>query len=167
MSKYLEDWLKSAPEREIQIRYDKDTDEFEARLIQCDRPFGNATAFTIDGAMSMVRDEDEKETRMFICDPCLNTRYKNQASIARSEGRCEVCGESAVCNDIPSYQLEPKQRVQTGTVVEPTPQERIDRAAAQINEIMSPIAEDPLGKNVSSGDLMNSLAEVLETLGKL
>jgi hypothetical protein len=41
---------------------------------------------------------------MFYCEAC---REKNQwpESWSKSRGLCEVCGTTAVCNDIPSNQL--------------------------------------------------------------
>lgn len=37
---------------------------------------------------------------MFICNKCLKKKFKNGESLFKSGGRCEICGESAVCNDI-------------------------------------------------------------------
>lgn len=58
---------------------------------------------------------------MFICDDCLK-KYKNDKSLFRSIGNCEICGEHHDCNDIRSSQLIPvkeevkeKQRVITKT----------------------------------------------------
>lgn len=41
---------------------------------------------------------------MFYCDKC---RVKNQwpDSFIRSHGRCEMCGKTASCNDVPSKYL--------------------------------------------------------------
>jgi hypothetical protein len=41
---------------------------------------------------------------MFFCEPC---RDKNEwpASIMKSTGTCEMCGEHAICHDIPSSAL--------------------------------------------------------------
>lgn len=41
---------------------------------------------------------------MFYCDKCsLKNKWPN--SLSRSSGRCEVCGEAASCNDVPSSAL--------------------------------------------------------------
>lgn len=41
---------------------------------------------------------------MFYCGSCA--KKKNWPStISRSRGRCEVCGDEAVCNDMPSSKL--------------------------------------------------------------
>ena len=47
-----------------------------------------------------------------------------------------------------------------------TDRQRIDKAAEQIDAIMNPVAGDPLAC-IKGGELMNGLAEVLRTLGKL
>ena len=47
---------------------------------------------------------------MFICDQCLKDGFSNQPSFLRSYGPCEICGKSAVCNDIPSVYLVAKQK---------------------------------------------------------
>lgn len=46
---------------------------------------------------------------MFYCNQCKD---KNDwpESIARSHGRCEVCGKSRDCNDVPSGALPPPKR---------------------------------------------------------
>ena len=41
---------------------------------------------------------------MFYCDPCAE-RYHWPRSVFKSEGRCEMCGKGAVCNDVPSSAL--------------------------------------------------------------
>ena len=43
---------------------------------------------------------------MFYCDEC---RDKNEwpDTWAKSEGKCELCGKQAVCNDRPSGRLPP------------------------------------------------------------
>ena len=69
MSKRLEDWLKGGTtgEREIQIVYRKDQDGFEVNLMECNRVFGQAIMFTIDGALAMVKDTDgvDEEGNLF------------------------------------------------------------------------------------------------------
>jgi hypothetical protein len=41
---------------------------------------------------------------MFFCDPCMN-KNKWPNSLSKSHGNCEVCGNSARCNDVPSKYL--------------------------------------------------------------
>jgi hypothetical protein len=41
---------------------------------------------------------------MFYCDPCRRKRQWPE-SLARSRGSCEVCGQAAVCYDMPSPRL--------------------------------------------------------------
>jgi hypothetical protein len=41
---------------------------------------------------------------MFICNECLKD-YGNTPSDSRSYGRCETCGQTTDCNDIPSKYL--------------------------------------------------------------
>ena len=41
---------------------------------------------------------------MFYCDPCAEPQGWPQ-SFMKSKGRCEICGTTAVCNDVPSAQL--------------------------------------------------------------
>lgn len=41
---------------------------------------------------------------MFFCDTCAE-KNKWPQSWSKSGGRCEVCGKTAVCNDIPSKEL--------------------------------------------------------------
>lgn len=45
---------------------------------------------------------------MFICKPCLEKNYTNWY-MAESVGNCEICGNRAVCHDIPSKYLNPKK----------------------------------------------------------
>lgn len=42
---------------------------------------------------------------MFICDECLERRFTNEPHIHKSVGPCEVCKQTAPCNDIPSRYL--------------------------------------------------------------
>jgi len=51
---------------------------------------------------------------MFICDPCLTSRYQNGPSITKSTGPCEICGNTMTCNDIPSGQLRQAENTTTG-----------------------------------------------------
>jgi hypothetical protein len=46
---------------------------------------------------------------MFFCEKC---RVKNQwpESLARSRGRCEVCGKNAPCYDVPSGALPARKQ---------------------------------------------------------
>lgn len=41
---------------------------------------------------------------MFFCNECANKKGWPQ-SFSRSRGRCEVCGEIADCNEVPSSEL--------------------------------------------------------------
>ena len=50
---------------------------------------------------------------MFVCETCLAKNYENHPSISQSYGRCEDCGVSAGCSDIPSKYLRSKGRVMT------------------------------------------------------
>jgi len=47
---------------------------------------------------------------VFICDNCLTEHYENGPSIMNSEGRCEICGQHAICNDIPTHALRRRSR---------------------------------------------------------
>jgi hypothetical protein len=46
---------------------------------------------------------------MFICDECLKKSFENDNSFSKSNGPCEVCGQKAVCNSIPSSELRPRR----------------------------------------------------------
>lgn len=51
---------------------------------------------------------------MFFCNPCATKREWPQ-SMFKSRGKCEICNEIAVCNDIPSSNLPlPKNCVECG-----------------------------------------------------
>lgn len=41
---------------------------------------------------------------MFYCDTCRK-KHEWPTSMSKSRGSCEVCGENAVCNDLPSSRL--------------------------------------------------------------
>lgn len=56
---------------------------------------------------------------MFICDPCRQAGYENDASLLHSYGPCELCGKTATCSDIPSGALQPRH-TQTFAMLEPT-----------------------------------------------
>lgn len=43
---------------------------------------------------------------MFYCDACGKKRHW-PVGLVRSNGRCEVCGKSRECSDIPSSSLPP------------------------------------------------------------
>lgn len=51
---------------------------------------------------------------MFLCEKCLTENFKTtmwDLLIApRSRGGCEYCGQGAVCYDIPSRGLRPKDK---------------------------------------------------------
>ncbi len=48
---------------------------------------------------------------MFYCNDCAK-KYEYPESFSKSGGKCELCGESKVCNDVPSRELaKPKKRV--------------------------------------------------------
>ena len=42
---------------------------------------------------------------MFICDSCLSEHFTNDPRWFRSNGRCEVCAQTAECSDIQSASL--------------------------------------------------------------
>jgi len=42
---------------------------------------------------------------MFYCDPCARPRGWPTRTLMSSHGRCECCGATAVCNDVPSSLL--------------------------------------------------------------
>ena len=42
---------------------------------------------------------------MFVCNECLQKRFTNGESMFKSRGRCEICEESKVCNEIQSSRL--------------------------------------------------------------
>lgn len=44
---------------------------------------------------------------MYYCDDCRKKRGWPESFFSKSTGRCELCGNSAVCNDISSSQLPP------------------------------------------------------------
>lgn len=60
---------------------------------------------------------------MFFCEPCRELRNWPE-SICLSRGRCEVCGNSAVCYDVPSSRLPaPPKPPQTWSIpAEPGPE---------------------------------------------
>jgi hypothetical protein len=48
---------------------------------------------------------------MFYCDTC-GEKKEWPKGLVKSYGRCEVCGTTAVCSDIPSRELpKPKQEI--------------------------------------------------------
>lgn len=46
---------------------------------------------------------------MFYCEQCAEKNYY-PVSILKSNGKCEICGATAVCNDVPSSQLPQGQK---------------------------------------------------------
>lgn len=46
---------------------------------------------------------------MFFCDPCAK-RQKWPVSFSKSNGQCEVCRKSAVCNSVPSNCLPERHK---------------------------------------------------------
>jgi hypothetical protein len=72
---------------------------------------------------------------MFYCDPCARLRRWPE-SWHRSQGRCETCGQTAVCNDVPFSELPPLMdicgrpytldRLRAEAVAAPTPDTRSD-----------------------------------------
>lgn len=52
--------------------------------------------------------ELQKPKSMFICLPCLTKYYNNSTSVSQSKGKCEVCGNTKTCSNIPSSQLRPQ-----------------------------------------------------------
>lgn len=47
---------------------------------------------------------------MFYCDKCAEERDYPE-SFSKSVGRCELCNEKSVCNDVPSSRLPlPKEK---------------------------------------------------------
>jgi len=65
---------------------------------------------------------------MFYCDSCA-TKRAWPGSIARSYGRCEVCGETRACNDRASstLPLPPQPPKETQEDILKRLQERLDR----------------------------------------
>lgn len=51
---------------------------------------------------------------MFYCDKCRN-EYGWPFSLYRSFGRCEMCGNTTRCNDVPSSQLPQESVSNDGT----------------------------------------------------
>jgi len=48
---------------------------------------------------------------MFYCDICAKIKGWPISALARSLGPCEICGQSSICNDVPSSQLpDPKNQ---------------------------------------------------------
>ncbi len=45
---------------------------------------------------------------MFYCDPC-SEKHGWPKSWHKSKGKCEMCGEVAICNDVPSKALPPSK----------------------------------------------------------
>jgi hypothetical protein len=50
---------------------------------------------------------------MFYCDSCGLDRHWPTETLVRSRGRCELCDNTRLCNDVPSAQLpEPEAHVE-------------------------------------------------------
>lgn len=49
---------------------------------------------------------------MFYCTPCQEKRDWPE-TIFKSTGKCEICGKSAVCNDMPSKYLPLSRKLDT------------------------------------------------------
>jgi len=47
---------------------------------------------------------------MFYCYDCMTVNNLPE-SLAHSEGKCEICGRHAICNDVPSKHLPMKPLV--------------------------------------------------------
>jgi len=45
---------------------------------------------------------------MFYCDPCAD-EHSYPKTMSKSQGKCECCGEAAICNDYPSNMLKSKE----------------------------------------------------------
>lgn len=45
---------------------------------------------------------------MFICNDCLEKHYTTAQSFFKSKGPCESCGNSTICNEIHTSDLNPK-----------------------------------------------------------
>jgi len=45
---------------------------------------------------------------MFLCTPCLQTNFTNPESGFKSHGKCELCGQQGICNEIAGKYLEAK-----------------------------------------------------------
>ena len=48
---------------------------------------------------------------MFYCDPCKDEKGYPE-SFSKSSGKCEICDQIAVCNDVPSSRLPAPKIVQ-------------------------------------------------------
>lgn len=46
---------------------------------------------------------------MFYCQACAKKKSWPE-SLCQSQGPCEVCGKTALCNDVPSKDLPPSER---------------------------------------------------------
>lgn len=67
---------------------------------------------------------------MFFCEKC-RVRNKWFTSFGQSYGRCEICGKTAECHDVPSKYLPPEQ-VPVGAV------EAVETVAAKIADKTAP-----------------------------
>jgi hypothetical protein len=48
---------------------------------------------------------------MFYCDPCAKEKkWPSGDHTPKSQGRCEICGKHAVCNDVPTACLPPEKK---------------------------------------------------------
>ena len=56
---------------------------------------------------------------MFYCDVCRG-KYAWPDSLCKSIGPCEMCGVTAMCNDVPSSLLPDTGQVEESTEVEGT-----------------------------------------------
>lgn len=53
---------------------------------------------------------------MFYCNPCAKPRGWPESEFMRSYGPCEICGKTALCNDVPSRFLPiPPKEVRDAT----------------------------------------------------
>lgn len=63
---------------------------------------------------------------MFYCDPCGEGRGWPINPILKSSGPCEVCGVTALCNDIPSKELPiPGKTMEETRVIDRKASERL------------------------------------------
>ena len=47
---------------------------------------------------------------MFFCDKCAEKNGWTKSFLFKSHGLCEICNETAVCNDVPSKFLVPSEK---------------------------------------------------------
>ncbi len=99
---------------------------------------------------------------MFFCDPCAAREAWPTSLLSRSHGRCEICGKTADCSDIPSsalpvptYRPTPRKAIMTT----PTPKLEIHYTSGEWAALYVDGALDRIG------DTYNTEARAFELAG--